>query len=129
MTMNTINDAKIFAIAKGLAAAAMLAALPAVAGAASPDFVVLDNPGDPNFNQLLGINDSRIIVGYFGDGAVIANNGYVLVPRNHYSAENFTHLPAGSASTTAAGFRRSSASTPTATRASRMGFSTPTASR
>jgi probable HAF family extracellular repeat protein len=95
MTMNTINDAKIFAIAKGLAAAAMLAALPAVAGAASPDFVVLDNPGDPNFNQLLGINDSRIIVGYFGDGAVIANNGYVLVPRNHYSAENFTHLPAG----------------------------------
>jgi hypothetical protein len=28
-----------------------------------------DNPGDPNFNQLLGINDNQIIAGYFGDGA------------------------------------------------------------
>jgi hypothetical protein len=45
--------------------------------------VVLDNNGDPNFNQLLGINDGRVIVGYFGDGPVIPNNGYVLVPKNH----------------------------------------------
>ena len=58
-------------------------------------FFVLNNPGDPNFNQLLGINDGRIIVGYFGDGTVVANNGYVLVPRNHYSVENFTNLPSG----------------------------------
>ena len=58
-------------------------------------FFVLDNPGDPNFNQLLGINDGRVIVGYFGDGAIIANNGYVLVPKNHYSVENFTNLPSG----------------------------------
>jgi hypothetical protein len=43
-------------------------------------FFVLNNPGDPNFNQLLGINDGRVIVGYFGDGTIIANNGYVLVP-------------------------------------------------
>ena len=56
-------------------------------------FFVLDNPGDPNFNQLLGINDGRVIVGYFGDGTVIPNNGYVLVPKNHYSVENFTNLP------------------------------------
>ena len=56
-------------------------------------FFVLDNPGDPNFNQLLGINDGRVIVGYFGDGTVIANNGYVLVPKNHYAVENFTNLP------------------------------------
>lgn len=58
-------------------------------------FFVLDNPGDPSFNQLLGISDERIIVGYFGDGTIIANNGYVLVPPNHYSLENFTNLPSG----------------------------------
>jgi hypothetical protein len=62
---------------------------------ADGSFFVLDNPGDPNFNQLLGINDGRVIVGYFGDGTVIPNNGYVLVPRNHYSVENFTNLPSG----------------------------------
>jgi hypothetical protein len=55
----------------------------------------LNNPGDPNFNQLLGINDGRVIVGYFGDGTIVPNNGYVLVPKNHYAVENFTHLPKG----------------------------------
>lgn len=64
-------------------------------GAADQRFFVLDNPGDPNFNQLLGISDGRVIVGYFGDGTIIANNGYVLVPKNHYSVENFTNLPSG----------------------------------
>jgi hypothetical protein len=58
-------------------------------------FFVLNNPGDPHFNQLLGINDGNVIVGYFGDGTVIPNNGYVLVPKNHYSVENFTDLPSG----------------------------------
>jgi hypothetical protein len=48
------------------------------------------------FNQLLDINDGHVIVGYFGDGMAIANNGYVLVPSNHYSVENFTNLPNGS---------------------------------
>ena len=62
-------------------------------------FFVLDNPGDLNFNQLLGINDGRVIVGYFGDGTVIPNNGYVLVPKNHYSVENFTNLPSGDVAT------------------------------
>jgi probable HAF family extracellular repeat protein len=92
--MKTINDTKLTGFTRGLLAAAVVAALPAVAGAAT-DFTVLDNPGDPHFNQLLGINDSRIIVGYFGDGTIIANNGYVLVPQNHYAVENFTNLPAG----------------------------------
>ena len=45
------------------------------------------------FNQLLGINNGRVIVGYFGDGTAVPNNGYVLVPANHYSVENFTNLP------------------------------------
>ena len=77
--------------------------LPAVAFAQStgtaqtsqPSFSVLNNPGDPNFNQLLGINVERTIVGYFGDGAIVPNNGYVLVPKNHYSVENFLNLPSG----------------------------------
>jgi hypothetical protein len=50
-------------LARRLLLAAALIVLPSVANA---DFFVLDNQGDPNFNQLLGINDGRIIVGYFG---------------------------------------------------------------
>jgi len=92
--MQTINDTKFHGFALGLMAAAAVAALPAL-GAAAADFTVLDNPGDPHFNQLLGINNSRIIVGYFGDGTLVANNGYLLVPQNHYSVENFTRLSAG----------------------------------
>jgi hypothetical protein len=72
----------------------MAAAVVALPGVANADFFVLDNPGDANFNQLLGIA-GRIIVGYFGDGSVVPNNGYVLVPQNHYSVENFTNLPPG----------------------------------
>ena len=43
---------------------------------ANQTFFVLDNPNDPMSNQLLGVNDQQIIVGYFGDGMAIANNGY-----------------------------------------------------
>ncbi len=75
-------------LARGLLWAAAVVACPALASAPQR-FLVLDNPGDPNFNQLLGINDGRVIVGYFGDGSVVPNNGYVLVPPNHYSVENF----------------------------------------
>ena len=87
------NQTTLLKSLQGLMAVSLVAALPAVAGAS--DFVVLDNKGDPHFNQLLGINDSRIMVGYFGDGTVVPNNGYLLVPTNHYSVENFTNLPAG----------------------------------
>jgi hypothetical protein len=45
------------------------------------------------FNQLLGINNGHVIVGYYGDGMAIPNNGYVLVPSNHDSVENFVNLP------------------------------------
>jgi hypothetical protein len=61
--------------------------------ARAQSFFKLDNPGDPNFNQLLGINDHDIIAGYFGDGTVVFNNGYVLVPNTHYSVENFAGTP------------------------------------
>ena len=56
-------------------------------------FFVLNNPNDPMFNQLLGINGANVIVGYFGDGMAVRNNGYVLVPANHYSIDNFTNVP------------------------------------
>jgi len=88
-----------------LAVAAVAAAAPASSavwsglGGNNSPFLVLNNQGDPNFNQLLGINDGGVIVGYFGDGNIIANNGYVLVPRNHYAADNFTNLPAGDVAT------------------------------
>ena len=59
----------------------------------APSFFKLNNPGDPNFNRLLGINDHKIIAGYFGDGTVVFNNGYVLVPNTHYSVENFAGTP------------------------------------
>src|SRR5437762_13222692 len=78
--------------------AAVIGLAPAAFAQAPQTFFVLNNPNDPMFNQLLGINNGNVIVGYFGDGMAIANNGYVLVPPNHYSADftllNFT-LPNG----------------------------------
>ena len=75
----------------GLAPAAFVLA----SGAQAEDpqtFFVLNNPNDPMFNQLLAINNGNVIVGYFGDGMAVANNGYVLVPANHYAIDNFTNV-------------------------------------
>jgi len=42
-------------------------------------FSTLDNPGDPTFNQLLGINNQGVISGYFGSGQVgHPNIGYTI---------------------------------------------------
>jgi hypothetical protein len=77
----------------GIAFAQVAFAQASGAQAADPQtFFVLNNPNDPMFNQLLGINNGNVIVGYFGDGMAIHNNGYVLVPANHYSVENFTNV-------------------------------------
>jgi hypothetical protein len=69
---------------KHLASAALCAV---IAAAAAPSyaqtftFTTLDNPGDPTFNQLLGINDSGVITGYFGSGAAgHPNIGYEISP-------------------------------------------------
>jgi hypothetical protein len=80
-------------------AAAILSGCLLFAGAAyaSPlyTFQTLNNAGDPNFNQLLGIDStaSPTIVGYFGDGVIAPNQGYTLVaPYNSqasYTNENF----------------------------------------
>jgi CHRD domain len=53
-------------------------------------FSTLDNPSDPTFNQLLGINDGGLIAGYFGSGAQgHPNQGYLLRPGGAYQSENF----------------------------------------
>jgi hypothetical protein len=65
--------------------------LTALAGAQTFSFQTLDNPTDPTFNQLLGINDSASIVGYFGSGvAGHPNKGYkIQKPYTTYQNENF----------------------------------------
>jgi probable HAF family extracellular repeat protein len=69
---------------------AVLAAFPLPAKAqVTYTFTTLDDAADPTFNQLLGINDSQIIAGYFG---MNVNKGYVLSPpfgQNSYRNENF----------------------------------------
>lgn len=57
-------------------------------------FTTLNDQKDPTFNQLLGINNSGVITGYFGSGATAAhpNKGYRLNPpytQNNYKNENF----------------------------------------
>jgi hypothetical protein len=62
-------------------------------GSTTYTFTPVTNSGDPNFNQLLGINDSGEIAGYFGVGTKQSpNKGYTVVapygPSN-FSSENF----------------------------------------
>jgi uncharacterized protein DUF3466 len=58
-------------------------------------FRTLDNHRDVTFNQLLGINNSGLIAGYFGSGlAGHPNKGYLLRPgysQHDYTNENFPH--------------------------------------
>jgi len=64
-------------------------------GSANYRFTTLDNERDPTFNQLLGINDSGAIAGYFGSGeAGHPNKGYLLrspYSQGAYMNENFPH--------------------------------------
>lgn len=69
--------------------AALVSATPGFAS--DYTFQTINNSGDPNFNQLLGINNSGTIVGYFGDGTVVPNNGYSVTPpysQGSFSAQN-----------------------------------------
>ncbi len=79
-----------------LTAGTGVALAPAAAHAASPHsytFRTLDDQADPTFNQLLGINNSNVISGYFGKGShKHPNKGYVLNPpygQGNYTNENF----------------------------------------
>ena len=76
-------------------AVALLASASFITGAHAPahayTFTTINNPGDIAFNQLLGINNAGTIAGYFGDGSVVPNNGYLLSPPygpSNYTAEN-----------------------------------------
>jgi hypothetical protein len=63
-----------------LAAAASVFAF-TQAHAASIAFTTIDNPGDPTFNQLLGITNAGVISGYFGSGAAgHPNQAYLIAP-------------------------------------------------
>jgi len=60
--------------------------------AADYSYQRLDNNNDPTFNQLLSINSTGQIAGYFGNGATAPNKGYTLVPpygQANYTNENF----------------------------------------
>mgnify|MGYP001032313757 FL=1 len=77
----------------GAALAAVLLAGPALASPTGPaaatsptgayTFRTLNDQHDPTFNQLLGINRSGVIAGYFGSGAAgHLNQGYTMVQRH-----------------------------------------------
>jgi hypothetical protein len=54
------------------------------------NFRTLDNAKDLTFNQLLGINSTGLIAGYFGSGAQgHPNKGYLLKTNGTYTNENF----------------------------------------
>jgi hypothetical protein len=82
-----------------LAAGAVTGPAAATAASAPPNasanfsFRTLNDHRDPTFNQLLGINSSGVIAGYFGSGAAgHPNKGYVLSPpygQQNYRNENF----------------------------------------
>ncbi len=62
--------------------------MPALADPAYSFQTVID-PGDTAFTQLLGINNSSTIAGYFGDGTIVPNNGFTLVLPGSFTPENF----------------------------------------
>ena len=66
-----------------------------------PSFARIDNPSDPTFNQLLGINKEGVISGYFGSGAQgHPNQAYTIAPP--YTIFASDNLP-GSVQTQATG--------------------------
>ena len=84
---------KLCLISGHLAVAATVSLCLVAASARASDysnFKTINNPGDPNFNQLLGINNAGTISGYFGDGTVVPNNGYTWTATGGFVAENFS---------------------------------------
>ena len=92
-----------------LLAAAATGLFATAAAAQTFTFTTLDNPGDPTFNQLLGINDSGVIVGYFGSGAQgHPNIGYQIAPPYTTFAPN---MQPGSVQTQATGINNAGITT------------------
>jgi hypothetical protein len=64
----------------------------AVAAASAPvtfRFTTMDNPADPAFNQLLGLNDNGTFAGYFGSGVQGHPNKGYLFQYGSYVNENY----------------------------------------
>lgn len=59
-----------------------------LAQAQSYNFTTVDHPNQ-TFTQLLGINNTGTIAGYFGDGSVVPNNGFTLTLPNTFTPENY----------------------------------------
>jgi probable HAF family extracellular repeat protein len=66
-------------------------AMPALSAPAVYNFQEVANPKDPTFTQLLGINNDRVISGYFGSGAdpQHPNKGFTLTLPNSFIDKNF----------------------------------------
>jgi uncharacterized membrane protein len=62
---------------------------PILAATVTFSFQTVIDPADVAFTQLLGINNAGKIAGYFGDGAVVPNNGFTLMLPNNFTPENF----------------------------------------
>jgi hypothetical protein len=88
-------------LAKASRVSFFAAAFSAAASASAYTFQDVVNPGDPTFNQELGINNGGTVVGYFGSGApsvtpppftLNPNQGYTVAPpytASSFTAENF----------------------------------------
>jgi hypothetical protein len=66
--------------------------IPALAQAGPYTFQTIDNAADPAFNQLLSINNTETIAGYYGDGFSVANHGFTVTPpypQGNFTNENF----------------------------------------
>src|SRR6266436_4101388 len=71
-------------------ALAVVLCCPSSALAGNFTFQNVINPGDPAFDQLLGINNAGTIAGYFGDGTLVPNNGFTTAPPyTTFTPENF----------------------------------------
>lgn len=58
------------------------------------DFHTFDNPADPTFNNLLGINNRGLIAGFYGSGdAGHPNQGYLLTTSGTFNAVDFPGVP------------------------------------
>src|SRR5271166_3120821 len=71
---------------------AILLLAPAVKAGLVYNFQTLNNNADPAFNQLLGVNNAMTLAGYFGDGNIVPNKGYTVVPpysQGSYTNENY----------------------------------------
>jgi hypothetical protein len=98
---------KLSSLIAGVAVIAL--AVPTLAQAVTFSYRTLDNPADPTFNQLLGINDSGVIVGYYGNASAgHPTIGYeIAAPYKTFSSNN---LP-GSIQTQATGINNAGLTT------------------